>query len=240
MNFRRTRWLQLFGERCSGTNYVEQLLRRNAIGLVPTDRHGWKHGFVDRLEGSVDDTLFVLVFRDPFDWARSLWKKPWHVAAPLRDVSFAQFVRTEWQCEWGRDMDLAADDPRIGSEMMHERDPATRERFANCLRLRTAKARHWLSLQGEGRRMVAVRYEDAEADPRAFVRGALEHGRILRWPWFRDVRTFKGGSEPFVKRAQQPMAKEDVEWIAKELDPELERRLGYDLDARRQQLLAGS
>ena len=236
--FRRTRWLQLFGERCSGTNYVEQLLRRNAIGLVPTDRHGWKHGFVHRLEGRLDDTLFILVFRDPFDWARSLWQKPWHAAPPLRGVAFSQFVRTQWQCEWGRDMDLTCDDPQIGSEMLHERDPATGNRFANCMLLRTAKAKHWLSLQAEGRRVVAVRYEDAESDPRAFVRSALRRQGILRWPWFREVRTFKGGSQPFVKREQPAMARADIEWVASQLDAELERALGYDLDARRRQLLA--
>lgn len=237
--FLRTRWLQLFGERCSGTNYVEQLLRRNAIGLVPTDRHGWKHGFVESLECSVDDTLFVLVFRDPFDWARSLWQKPWHAAAPLREVSFSQFVRTEWQCEWGRDMDLAGDDPRIGSEMLHERDPGTGERFANCLRLRTEKARNWLALAKEGRRIVSVRYEDAESDARAFVRTVLRGQGVLRWPWFRGVRTFKGGSQPFVKRVQPVIGRADVEWIVSQLDPHVERALGYDLDARRRQLLEG-
>lgn len=228
----------MFGERCSGTNYVEQLLRRNALWLAPTDRHGWKHGFADGIDGACDDTLFVLVFRDPFDWARSLWQKPWHVAAPLRDAPFSRFVRTPWQCEWGRDMDLEVGDPRIGSEMLHERDPATGERFENALRMRTAKARRWLSLQRQLRHVFVARYEHAADCPRVFVREVARSHGLLRWPWFRPVQTFKGGSQPFVRRELPPIAAEDVEWIASQLDADLERELGYDVGARRRQLLA--
>lgn len=229
MRSRRPDRLQIFGERCSGTNYVAQLLRRN-LRVSLTDEYGWKHGFSERV---VDDPgcAFVVVVRDPFDWVQSLHRRPWHAAASLRDCSLAQFVRTPWVCEWGRDMELPADDPRIGAEMRHERDPATGEPFANVMRLRIGKLRDWLTLAERVRHFAWVRYEDAVSDERGVVRRlADELDCRRRWPWHRPVRTFKGGRERFVRREYGELPPAERAWIARELDAELERSLGYALD----------
>lgn len=235
---RRPRRLQIFGERCSGTNFVAQLLRRNAWRLPLTDEHGWKHGFCDGVAGPAADTLFVLVVRDPFDWAASLWRTPWHAAQPLRDASFPEFVRMEWRCEWGRDMALAAEDPRVGEEMTHERDPATGRRFVDVFALRAAKLRAHLALASRVRRFAVVRYEDAAASPREVCATLLGGHRVRRWPWFRAVRTWKGGAEPFVPKPRLVMSREDVLHIAARLDAQQERAIGYDVASRAAQLLA--
>lgn len=219
--------LQIFGERCSGTNFVAELLRRNLPGLSRTDRYGWKHGFTWKVKDEAPSCVFVVVHRDPLDWVRSLHQKPWHCAEPLRDRSFAEFVREPWWCEWGRDMSLDEGDERLGTEMMHERDPQTGERFANVLRMRAAKLRDWRSLAGRVRHCLAVRYEDVVADPKAFVRRVAREFALRRWPWFRAVRTFKGGRDPFVKKQYPPIAEPHLAWLRSELDPEAERWAGY-------------
>jgi hypothetical protein len=137
-------------------------------------------------------------------------------------------------------MDIAADDPRRGTEMLHERDPATGERFANVLALRTAKARAWLALSERVRHVAFVRYEDAAEDPRRFVREFARRFAQRRWPWLRTVRTFKGGPDRFVASEYEPFSPRDVEWIASQLDGETERRLGFEPGARAARLLAGS
>ena len=227
----RLRRLQIFGERCSGTNYVAQLLRRN-LGLEPTDAFGWKHGWLDRLQGPAPDTLFVVVHRDPFDWVRSLHRMPWHAAPALQGLSMAEFVRAPWWCEWGQHMELAVDDPRRGTEMMHERDPATGERFANVLALRTAKHRAWATLPGRVRHATILRYEDAAAAPGRVVRELAQRFGLRRWPWLRAVAGEKGGPQKFVVKAAAPIAEADLRWIVSQLDPELERFSGYDLVTR--------
>ncbi len=230
----------MLGERCSGTNYVAQLLRRNAFWLRLTDQHGWKHGFCEEVGGPASDTLFVLVVRDPFDWATSLWRTPWHAAQPLRDAAFSEFVRMEWECEWGRDMELAANDPRVGTEMVHERDPLTGRRFLDVLALRAAKLRSCLALASRVQRFSVVRYEDAAARPRELCAKLLGAHCVRRWPWFRAVRTWKGGAEPFVPKPRHAMSRADVLHVASRLDASLERELGYDVDARKDQLLAAA
>lgn len=221
--------LQIFGERCSGTNYVAQLLRRNLWGLSLTDEYGWKHGFADRVVDAAERCAFVLVVRDPFDWVRSLQRRPWHAAGPLRGAPMARFLREPWWCEWGRDMELPAEDPRIGTEMLHERDPATGQRFANVMQLRSGKLRDWLTLAHRVRHFVVVRYEDAVADDRGVVAAVAAALQTRRLPWHRPVRTFKGGAAPYVPREHEELGEEDRAWVVAQLDPSLERQLGYEL-----------
>jgi len=221
--------LQIFGERCSGTNFVAQLLRRNLPCLRLTDRYGWKHGFARRIEDGAPECAFVIVSRDPVDWVRSLHRKPWHAGNSLHDRTLPDFLREPWWCEWGRDMELAAGDPRMGTEMMHERDPVTGERFANVMRLRSSKLRDWQALQARVRHHVAVRYEDVLAQPKAFVLDASRRLGLRRWPWYRAVKTFKGGAERFVRKEYEDMASDDREWVVTQLDADVERAAGYSL-----------
>ncbi|MFT7534865.1 MAG: hypothetical protein ACI85K_000815 [Hyphomicrobiaceae bacterium] len=221
--------LQIFGERCSGTNFVAQLLRRNLPRLQLTDRYGWKHGFARAIEDGAPECAFVIVTRDPFDWVRSLHRKPWHAGPSLRDRTLSEFLREPWSCEWGRDMQLADRDPRAGTEMMHERDPVTGERFANVMRLRSSKLRDWQALQARVQHHVVVRYEDVLAAPKLFVRDLAKGLAMRRWPWFRAVKTFKGGPERFVKKDYEALAVEDRDWIAQQLDADVELAAGYPL-----------
>ncbi len=228
--------VQIYGERCSGTNWIAQLLRRNLPGVRVVDDFGWKHGLP---QGDIEhalDCIFVVVHRDPFDWLRSLHGMPWHAGPELRDVPFSRFLRTPWRCVWGTDMDLAKGDARVGSEMVHERDLATGKPFANVMQLRRGKMQAWAALPTRVRHHLDVRYEAVVPDPRTFVRTFAARFGLRRWPWFRGVTTAKGGRERFLAKPYAPIAADDLAWITSQLDVAAERALGFDLAARRAQL----
>lgn len=229
---------QIFGERCSGTNYVSELLRRNLRRMRPTDEFGWKHGWPARDLTGAGDCLFVVVHRDPFDWVRSLHAKPWHAAATLRGRPIGEFLREPWWCVWGADMALDAGDPRRGQEMLHERDPGTRDRFANVMRLRSAKLRAWLALRDSVPHLHLLAYEDAAREGFDVVREIAARFDLRRWPWYRPIQTDKGGPNRFVPREHAPLSSADLHWIAGELDADLEASLGRDLSARVRELEA--
>ena len=107
--------LQIFGERSSGTNYLFHLLRKN---LKLANKEEWPFGHkhfmpwyflpkecfvgpehIYTLENS-DDTLFVIVFRDPYEWLRSFHKEPHHGADHLFNISFSEFIHSEWHLTW--------------------------------------------------------------------------------------------------------------------------------------------
>ena len=68
----------IYGERCSGTNYLELLINKN-FKLPVTWDYGWKHyfGFSDLSKSN--DTLFLGIVRNPVDWLNSLWNQPHHI-----------------------------------------------------------------------------------------------------------------------------------------------------------------
>ena len=67
------KYFTIYGERCSGTNYLEQIIKLN-FDIEVTWKYRWKHFFgLDDLLNS-DDTLFICIIRDPFTWVNSFYK----------------------------------------------------------------------------------------------------------------------------------------------------------------------
>jgi hypothetical protein len=90
--------IQIFSERCSGSNYMEQFIRANFPDVRLSWKSGWKHWIPEKPIRGNDDLLFLIVCRQPFEWLRSIHRTPWHVAPPLRGLEFSEFIRSEWWC----------------------------------------------------------------------------------------------------------------------------------------------
>lgn len=74
----------IYGERCSGTNYLEELLLLNFDVEIVWD-YGWKHFFgFNNLTGA-DDVLFIGIIRNLEDWINSLYRIPHHLPSKLTE-----------------------------------------------------------------------------------------------------------------------------------------------------------
>ena len=71
----------IYGERCSGTNYLERIMGLN-FDINITWNYGWKHffGFQDNKLENSDDTLFICIVRNLPDWINSLYRTPHHLS----------------------------------------------------------------------------------------------------------------------------------------------------------------
>lgn len=76
--------VQIYGERCSGTNYLEELLVLNFDVEIVWD-YGWKHffGFSDLTNS--DDVLFIGIIRNLEDWINSLYREKYHLPSHLTE-----------------------------------------------------------------------------------------------------------------------------------------------------------
>src|SRR5947207_1003126 len=92
--------IQIYGERCSGTNYLEHLLKNNLKSVSITWKLGWKHWFHGNGVEDASQTLFFIIHRNPFDWLKSLHAQPFHSAPDLKSIDFSTFIRKEWWCVW--------------------------------------------------------------------------------------------------------------------------------------------
>lgn len=70
--------IQIFGERCSGTSFLELLLRRNVLDDKNKVTQAEKHNlpFENNTE---EDVLYICIFRDLESWLQSIYKNPHHL-----------------------------------------------------------------------------------------------------------------------------------------------------------------
>ena len=89
--------IQIFGERNTGSNYLEKLVRINFPEIEISWEEGWKHWqdseLFDPNNNYIGDsnTLFLLIVRNPYDWLRSMKNKPHHIENP--SDNFSEFIR---------------------------------------------------------------------------------------------------------------------------------------------------
>lgn len=224
--------IQLYGQRCSGTNLVTRAIEANMPAATITEDFGFKHWFVPPQTLFVKDTLVLVVARDAFDWARSLHRQPWHAHPDLKAQPFDAFIRSHWHSYWDDHFGhIEPGHPVQGDEMLHERDPVTGERFANCIAKRTAKLRHWASLTNRAHNVALLGYDAFVRDPGAFVAALSEATGIACRDPFVPITSYKGqGHAPYVPTAYPDLAPADADHITAWLDPETEAAFGLNAD----------
>ncbi|WP_152047011.1 hypothetical protein [Aureimonas psammosilenae] len=226
------RQVQVFGQRCSGTNVLTKLIAANFGAETVTDRYGFKHWFVPEQVLFPSDVLVAVIARDPFDWVRSLYRQPWHAHPDVKALPFADFIRTEWHSYWDSEVGgIDRTHPMHNREMLHERDPATGRRFANPLRKRAAKLASWSDLSLRAHNLCLIDQDILANRPNDLLDMI---GEALARPALGDcavLETYKGnGFNRFVPKRYDPLSPEDARFIRSQLDPATERRFGFDID----------
>ena len=233
------RYVQIFGERCSGTSYLARLVEKNFEQVESTKSFGFKHWFIKdhnprgrlnrstdfqcvrRLDDS-DDTLFIVIHRDPFDWLRSLNAKPYHAPGHW-NLSFSEFIRKPWLCaERNRANPLWPEDEQ-GYYFIEEAE--------NILRLRSQKIQHFLNLEGTVPNVVFMKYEELVADLGVLEEVAEEFGIPLQSRPLQDETFYFGGGRQKTFHSGKkypPISPEDLGFIRRNLDWGLESSLGYE------------
>ena len=151
--------IQIFGQRCSGTNYLEQLLLTNFSDVEISHQYGSKHVWNARLQNEIkkhEQVNIIIIVRNPYNWIRSIYKQPHH-CPQLLGISFFQFITREWiaydKAGWN------SLDPRIRLDRLN-RAPVL-EKFENVIDLRNKKNMLFQSIfQDYPDRTIFVNYEN--------------------------------------------------------------------------------
>lgn len=228
--------LKLYGERCSGTNYVEALIEQNFPGLRSRRRYNWeKHNYLNP-PFVRDGMLGLVVVRHAFDWLRSIHRNPHQVGFWYREVDFEGFLRHEWSSIFnGR---LIGKQGKLNirfQEVMYERHPVTGSRISNVVEMRNLKLASHLKVRNLYENWVVVRYEEVRDDPETFVAALAEFFALERAETFqpvtRDVSNFALTNDREGKgrlKAYSDFTHADRDFVLGALDLEQERYVGYD------------
>ena len=126
-------YIQIYGERNSGTTYLARLLQDNMrdpdnlLGMLARDEtplghktFGYKHWFIDS-EKLTDvrekSTLFVVIYRDPYTWLSAMMKRPYALSKSIegRGVEELGAIKLEGHIN-GRDTQNELD-PKTGDKL---------------------------------------------------------------------------------------------------------------------------
>ncbi|AYV85711.1 MAG: hypothetical protein Satyrvirus33_1, partial [Satyrvirus sp.] len=91
----------IFGERCSGTNFLEKAILTN-FDIDITWEYGLKHFFGFNDYKNSDDVLFIGIVRDPYKWINSLYKTPHYLNKELRKRNPKTFLVKEFWSDRGK------------------------------------------------------------------------------------------------------------------------------------------
>ena len=117
----------IYGERCSGTNYLEELLLLNFDVEIVWD-YGWKHFFGFNDLTNSDDILFIGIIRNLEDWINSLYREKHHLPTHLTENIDTFLTNIFYSI--------------IGDELMTDRNIDTGERYKNIYELRLVKNKY--------------------------------------------------------------------------------------------------
>ena len=151
--------VKIYGERCSGTNYLSNLIKKNfKTELIEEDSiFGQKHFFgFHNLENS-DNTLFICIFRHYYDWLNSLWSEKWHIS-PHQRKSIHHFLHSE---HWSYMDKKIYSLEKYGNEILEDRHIYTKKRYKNIIELRYIKYK-WMieTLPQLVKHSLFIKYED--------------------------------------------------------------------------------
>ena len=148
---------KIYGERCTGTNYLEELMRTNFN--ITEARLGSKHFFGFSNLNNTDHVLFICIVRNPIDWLNSLYKRKHHVPTHLT-TSIPKFLNGEWYSIFD-----AETHPNKGSEIMQDRHIYTDERYKNIFEMRHVKHKYLIEdLPTIVKHCLLIKYEDLIQD----------------------------------------------------------------------------
>ena len=228
----------VFAERCSGSNYVESLLKLN-FELVE-DAYCHKHFppwfTVQRIAKQHkqyplfeknEDVLNIIVFRNPYDWVRSLHNLPWHAVKSLFNIPFSKFIRSEWKLN--PKVPVIVELAKYNS--MLDINPDTKKNFKNVFELRTAKIKTMLLIKSHVANSYYVNYETVRDHPKEVIREIASLFDVKANPVYQPVIYYKGKEEKgvYTKKKYSPMTVKDHAFINDSLNKKLEAEIGYKL-----------
>lgn len=213
------------GERCSGTNYLQKLIETN-LNIKFEDIIGWKHGWCSLFNKDKEllkSFLTIIIFRNPFDWLRSLYLMPHHIKGTETSMwkkpkpTFSEFIRSE-----------SIETIEIRHSLLHSRHPFYLNSPKNILELRKWKIEHFLNLKNILPHTYYLKYEDLIQDPKKVIADINDkwfgkYYEFNNWTSYKDYENI-----PFVPKKYFNISADDYSYLVENIDWEFETKIGYE------------
>jgi hypothetical protein len=218
----------IMGERCSGTNYFENLFCEN-FNIELTWDYGWKHWFgfydfkCDKLE---NETLFIGIIRDPIEWIDSLYKNLHHI--PLVNQNIENFLFGTWYS-----VDDNGNEINYENSIYRDVNYNTKEKFKNIFELRKLKNDYLKNEMPKNvKNFILINYNDFMLDPINNLNTIKEkYNLLLKNDNCFNIRHYKGNNKAELFLKKNIMLEDKwINLIKENLDNNQESELGFSLN----------
>lgn len=225
----------VIGERCSGTNYLDCLILNNtSLKNSPLGHKHfppWYNLGQENYQGDpryyhfegTENHLFIVIFRNPYDWLRSFHLKPWHSKKYLKNLRFSKFIRSTWEVEMDK---FLIDEMPINPYLDLT---ANGTPFENVIALRIAKIENMLEIKNRASNVIYVNYETIRDYPEEFLNEISTLYSIQLKTPFSPIDKYKTTKNEYKPKKYAPISTDDMEYINSHLNEKLENEIGYEI-----------
>lgn len=214
----------IFGERCSGTNFLELAMLAN-FNVPVTWNYGWKHFFGHSKYENTSETLFIGIVRDPYDWVKSLHRTPWHLNKRLKQGKRHFLYAPFWSTRKPNDSHPER------YEIAADRHIYEKRRYHNIFECRATKLKYLIeTAPTKVDNYILIKYEDLKSNYEKTLSKIgddfnLTKRNEVHFP--KEIKKYKKTNRPFVvNRQPSPFTKADI-YDNKLLQRKYEIELGY-------------
>lgn len=205
----------IYGERCSGTNYLEQLITTN-FELPVTWEYGWKHFFGYSNFNNSDDTLFFGIVRAPVEWIDSFFKNPYHL--PPQNKNIKNFLTNKF---------FSINDKN--GIMTEDLNYTNNQMYNNIFELRKVKNDYLLDIMPtKVKNYVFINYEFIKSEPFEFLEAIrTKFGLKKLHDSYKSVEYYKMLKDKKYVEHPVTLHPQTILFIKNNLDYKQEHRLNY-------------
>lgn len=205
----------IYAERHCGTNFLEKYIAKNYNDLPITWDFGFKHffGYKNSQIIKSDNTLFIGIVRNPYDWLFAMKKQPhllrrWHLNSKHYPYSsIYDFLQAEIESYW------------YGKEVLEDRHMIYGRRYKNIFELRNTKNDYLLNtMPSIAQNYILINYEILYTNFKYFL-DQLNHYFNL------DLKEFTDNN--FDKKNYNNFNKKNIELINNNLNWNIENAINY-------------
>ena len=212
----------IFGERCSGTNYLQQLVETNfhiTYRWTPYKHFHCSNEFLKIFEEP--NEFYLIIIRNPIDWINSFYQSPHHVGIENRESMHSFLTKPMISYfEMG---------PLKGEMIPFEKNPYTNTYFQNIFELREVKNYFYVKqIALLTPHSLCIRYEDLKENPYFILEKIQNQFQLkLKFSFYQKVEYYKDKKEEKYVLKEKILTKEEEMYIKEHINIEQERQLGY-------------
>jgi hypothetical protein len=222
VNNQKIKYIQLYAERHTGSKWFEDCIKQYLVIHSYLFHLGWKHFFPDIYtidKTYLDEYLFIVLSRNPYDWTKSMNENPYHAHISLRNKPLNDFIKMPWisvhEKKLNKENDLYQE-----KEMYFERNPQTLLPFTNIIEMRNMKNQYFINLKNIVSNIKIIRYEDICTDIVKIMSDISDE--------FKIYKTNRRTTYNSIPKMRKEIDEDSLDFINKNINWEVEKFLGYE------------